>query len=400
MIQQQEPSGFTPTGNPAGAFETWAEINLDNLSHNIKLLKKNIGNSEIMAILKANAYGLHAPVIFRHLKEIGVRYFGVANVREALQLRGIDADASILILGNVHPRFISKAVQSGLTLTVFSPEFWQILKQFLSSPLKIHIKLNTGFNRLGFSCGKESIGIIKEICTHPMIRCEGIFTHLALGSAENDLAQFELFKSMVSMLEAEGLTFPIKHIADSNAAVTYPWARLDLIRAGSAMYGLKASYPGFEKLDLKGVYKIKSSVAQVRSVLKGEGISYDYDYRAPRDMRIAAITLGYGDGYPRNIKSENAFVIIRGQKAALVGAVCMDYCIVDVSNIKDAEINDEVLVYDTDLSSQVSPPVVAGFAGMSKNSSFTSLTARVPKVYIKDGKRFALEPLSGSIEDL
>ena len=396
MIQKQEPAGIAPDSS----FETWVEINLDNLSHNIGVFREFLGGAEIMAILKGNAYGLHAPSIFRHLRETGVRYFGVANVREAMQLRSIDQDASILILGNVHPRFIPKAIENKLTISVFSPEFWQILKQFLSSPLTVHIKLNTGFNRLGFSCNEESLSIIKEVCTHPMIRCEGIYSHLALGRAEDDFAQFERFKSMISKLEAEGLSFPIRHIADSNASVTYPWSRLDLIRAGSAMYGFKTSYPGFEELDLKGVYKLKSSVAQVRKVQKGEGISYEYAYRAPRDMITATLCFSYGDGYHRGVKSGNAFVIIRGQKAMLVGAMCMDSCIADVTDIPGVQINDEVLVYDSDPSSPVAPPVVAGFAGFSKDTSLNSITARVARVYIKDGRQFGLDPLSGNIEEL
>ena len=396
MTQQQEPAGY----NPAGSYETWVEINLDNLTHNIRVFRELLGKAEIIAILKGNAYGLHAPTIYRHLAEIGVRYFGVANIREAMQLRNINAGPSILVLGNVHPRFIPKAIEQKLSLTVFSPEFWQILKRLLTAPIGVHIKLNTGFNRLGFSCDKESVAVIKEICSHPMIRIEGIYTHLALGTQEDDRAQFDLFKSTIAMLEAEGLSFPLKHIAESNAAVAYPWSRMDAIRAGSAMYGFKTSYPGYKELDLRGVYKFKSSVAQVRNVKKGEGISYEYAYRAPRDMRTATISFSYGDGYHRGIKSGNAFVMIRGQKATLVGSMCMDSCMADVTDIPGVEINDEVLIYDSDSTSPLAPPVVAGFAGFSKDTSLNSITNRVARVYIKGGKRFGLDPLNGTVEEL
>jgi alanine racemase len=396
LKQTQGLSGFTPTGS----FETWAEINLDNITHNIRQLREYLGKTEIMAVLKSNAYGLHAPMIFRHLRELGIRYFAVANVREALQLRNIDADASILILGNVHPRFMSKAIENNLAITVFSQEFWQILKTYLSGPLSVHIKLNTGLNRLGFSCDKESVSIIKEICTHPMIRCEGIFSHLALVSTENDRAQFDSFRSMVSMLEAEGLSFPIKHIADSIGVATHPWSHLDLVRTGAVMYGLKARYSGYEKLNLKGAFTFKSSVAQIRTVPKGGGVSYDYAYRAPHDVKTATLAFGYVDGYPRNLGHGKGFVIIRGHKAPIIGVMCMDQCIVDASNVPDIQINDEVLIYETDESSPVSALAVAELAGTNKNSLFCSLAMRVPRIYIKNGKSFALDILSGNIEEL
>jgi len=384
---------------PVGKFETWAEINLDNMAHNVRLLKELFGNSEIMAVLKANAYGLYAPVIFRRLLESGVRFFAVANVREALQLRGVDAGASILVLGNVHPRFFEKAFQNKLTLTVFSPEFWNILKQHLSSPLTVHIKLNTGFNRLGFSCDKESICLIKEICTHPLIKAEGIFTHLSLASAEDDMAQFEKFTSMVSALEAEGLEFPFKHVTNSNAAIVYPWSRLNLVRVADLIYGLKAKGPGYEKLDLRGVLKLKSSVSQVRTVPKGSGVSYDYAYRAGEAIRTATLAFGYADGYPRNLGLGKGFVIIRGQKAPLIGIMCMDQCVADVSNIPDVQINDEVLVFETDESSPVSAAVVAGLSGTIKSALFSSLAARVPRIYINDKRSFSLDVLNGSVEE-
>jgi alanine racemase len=353
-----------------------------------------------MAVLKGNAYGHYAPVVFRHLLETGIRFFAVANIREALQLRAIDSSAPILIFGNVHPRFIPTAIENKLSLTVFSLEFWNALKPFLTSPLTVHIKLNTGLNRLGFSCDRESVGIIKEICTHPMIRCEGIYTHFAHASPAEDMAQFERFTSMVSALEAEGLSFPFKHIADSAAALAYPWSLLDLARLGDLVYGLKHDKPGFDKIDLRGALKLKSSVSQVRDVRKGEGVSYNYAYRAPDDIRTATLAFGYSDGYPRRLGNGKGFVIIRGQKAPILGNVCMDLCIVDVSNIPGVQMNDEALLFDTDEASPVSAAMLADLAGINRVSLLTSISPRVPRVFIKDGRRIAVDILNGTTKEI
>ncbi len=375
------------------SFETYAEINLDNITHNITALKKHVGNAEVMAVLKANAYGLDAPSIFKHLCSIGVKRFAVANFREAMELRQIDSQVPILIFGNINPENMETAINNNLTITVFSKEFWEILKQKIDKNVNVHIKLNTGFNRLGFECDDESVKIIKEIANNPFVNTEGVYSHLALGSEENDKAQFDLFTDMVSRLENEGIKFKFKHIADSISAVTYKWSHLDMVRLGAVMYGLKANYPGYDELGLKGTVRLYSSVSQVRKIKKGAGISYDYLFCAPEDMTVATVAFGYADGYPRNLGRENGFVLIHGQKATILGIMCMDQCVVDVTHISDVRVNDEVLLYETEDKSPVSVASVALLAGTNKNGLLSGITKRVAKVYIKNYERLSSEQL-------
>lgn len=361
--------------------ETYAEVRLENIAHNIGLLKKTVAPAEIIAVLKADAYGHGAAKVFETLLGQGIRRFAVANVHEALELRSIDENADILVFGNIAPDYIETAIENKLTLTIFSYDFWLLAAARLRGrSVKVHIKVNTGFNRLGFDYSCQSVREIAEICGSTGVTAEGIYTHFALYDYESDTEQFKLFNKFTGDLSAIGVNFPLRHIADSIAAVQYDWARLDAVRLGAVMYGLKAnSYDGYDRLSLKGSLRLYSSVVQVRNIKAGSAVSYGKSFVAGKDMKIAVVAIGYGDGYIR-VLSNKGCVVINGKVCPIIGLICMDSMIADITGV-EVDINDRALILETDADSPVSAAKLALYAGTNKNEIISSLTGRVKRVY-------------------
>lgn len=370
-------------------FDTSAYIYLDHIEHNLEEIRKRLGSStEIMAVLKADAYGHGAVEVAKVLADNNIRYFAVANLIEALELRKNSVDASILVFGRVSRNNMKTAIDKHLTLTIFDEQYADELLEVVektSVNAKIHIKIETGLNRLGFLPNQETLNIIKRLKTSPKIFIEGIYSHFALLNEENDRIQFEKFGNFIRKLEENNINIPLKHMSDSIAAVDYPWSHMDMVRLGSVLYGLKSYRKSFENINLKNAMKLVSTVSQVKTIFKGEAVGYDRSFVAACDTKIATLAFGYADGYPRCLSNKGC-VTIKGSRAPVVGKICMDQCMVDVSGIKDIKAGDQVIVYYDGSDGTVSVNDVAIWADTNKNEVLSRLHKRVPRIYVYKGE--------------
>lgn len=366
--------------------ETWAEIDLDALRHNIAQVKKLAGTAEVMLVLKGDAYSHGAVEVMKVAQENGLNRFAVANFYEAMELRTASNDADILIFGYVGPDNIPIAIEQRLMLTVFSAEYWRTIEPHVCRPVTVHIKVNTGFNRLGFDPLEVSYACIKSIIQTPLVSVESIYSHLALTSRAEDILQYNRLTDFCAQLENKGVTISKRHIADSISSVIYAWARLDMIRVGALLYGLKAAgYREYDTVDLRTTFKLYGTVSQVRTLRQGEGVSYDYIFRAPHDMPIATLTLGYADGMPRRL-SGRGHVVINGKRCPILELVCMDQSIVDISGAGDVRAGDKALIYDLEEDSEASIYQISTSIGTNKTDILAALGRRVTRVYKQDGQ--------------
>jgi len=355
-------------------------IDLDALRDNYRTLKALVGpRVAIAGVVKANAYGLGAPVIARALHEEGIDYLGVANLLEAVALRQSGEAYPLFVMGHTPDESLETGVAHQITLTIFSLHQARILEHIAlesGTTVKVHLKINTGFNRLGLSPTPESGIEIAEILKLPHLEVEGIFTHLALCSPEEDQKQLRAFKDFLGDL---GASFDLVHVADSISGIDYPDFRLDMIRPGAALYGLKSYHS--EDIHLRPVARFVTRVSHLNTLEPGEGVSYDFTFKAEKTTRIATLPVGYGDGYPRNL-SNRGHVLIRGMKAPIVGIICMDQMMVDVTLIPGVGPGDEAVLFGEGL------PVaeLAVLAATNKNEILARLASRIPRIYLEGGR--------------
>ncbi len=370
----------------------YAEIDLDAINHNVEQVKRAVGlDVKVMAVIKADGYGHGAQQVAESLNKIGVDAFAVAIIDEGIVLRKQGIQSSILILGYTSPYQYAELIQYGLTQTVFHYEMAEKISEFavlLNRTAKIHIKLDTGMNRIGFKPTEESIEIIKKIAKLPNIEIEGLFTHFARADEfDKSFAklQFERYITFANRLEEEGIHIPIKHVSNSAAIIDLKDYRLNMVRSGIMTYGL---YPSDEvnKKDiiLKPALSLKSHIIYIKEVEAGEGISYGSTYVTTRKTKIATIPVGYADGYPRALSSKGR-VLIRGQYAPILGRICMDQFMVDVTDVEGVQELDDVILVGRDGENYISVEEVS--AEHSFNYEFIcGLTRRVPRIYYQNGK--------------
>lgn len=368
--------------------DTYVEVNLDNIAYNMKNIKNMVGeNVKIAAVLKADAYGHGAIEVSKTVMENGADYIAVATLNEALEIRKRYKDYRILIMGFTPDRLLEYVVKNDITQSIFSYKQANLLSKLgykYNKVPAVHIKYDTGFNRLGFRDCTESIEEIASIANIKNVNVEGIFSHLALAGREEDEKQYIKFIAAIDKLKVMGIDFKYKHIEDSISAVDYPEYRLNMIRPGAIIYGIKGFHYGH--LDLKQALTFKTRISYVKEISEGEGVSYDYLWRAQRKSIIGTLPVGYADGYPRNL-SNKGFVTVHGKKAPIVGLVCMDQLMVDLTDIPQAKEGDEAIIYSNGEDNTMDLNTLAELAGTNKNEIIARISRRVPKVYIKDGKR-------------
>jgi len=367
--------------------DTYVEINLDNIAYNMKNIKAMVGEDvKIAAVLKADAYGHGAVEVAKIVMENGADYIAVATLNEALEIRNRYRNYRILIMGFTPDRLLEYIVKNDITQTIFSYRQAKLLSEiglkYNKKPV-VHIKYDTGFNRLGFKDNEKSIEEIAKITKLENIEVEGIFSHIALVNKEENEKQYNRFISAIEKLEKMGIEFKYKHIEDSISAVDYPEYRLNMIRPGAIIYGIKGFH--FGHLDLRQALTFKSRISYIKEVAIGEGISYDYLWKAERKSIIGTLPIGYADGYPRNLYNK-AYVTIHGKKAPVVGLICMDQLMVDLTDIPEAKEGDEVIVYSNGENNTMDLHTIAKLAGTNKNEIISRISRRVPKIYIKDGE--------------
>lgn len=367
--------------------DTIVEINLDNIVLNIKNIKEMVGeNVAIAAVVKANGYGHGASGIAQVLVENGADYLAVATLNEAMDLRKDFKDYNIFIMGVTPDEYLEEVVKNNIVQTIFSYRQAEILNElgikYNKKPV-VHIKYDTGFNRLGFKDCEESIEEIEKICKLKNINVEGIFSHFALAGRKEDDEQYSRFISAIDKLEKRGCTFKYKHIEDSISAVDYPEYRMNMVRPGAIIYGIKGFHYG--SLDLKQALTFKTKVYYIKKIAKGEGVSYDYLWRAERDSIIGTLPFGYADGYPRNLR-DKGYVTIRRKKAPIIGVICMDQCMVDLTDIPEACEGDEAIIYGDGTNNTLDIHNASQLAETNKNEIMSRIGMRSPRVYIKDNK--------------
>lgn len=384
-----------------GPFAVWAEIDLDAVAHNLNIVKQLVTSAEIMAVVKANGYGHGATAVARRAVQCGASKIGVARISEALSLREAGITEPILIFGYTPPALADVLIKNNLTQTVASLSYGQELShyaQYEDSRLSVHIKIDTGMGRLGFNTcepvtrSEESkageVGFIdqmNQLRKFQNLRQEGIFTHFAASDRLDKSSaskQLDLFKKHVALLESENMTFQIRHAANSGAVCTLPEAHLDMVRPGIMLYGLSPSDElRNDVIKLKPAMQIKAKIAQVKDVHKGFSVSYGHTHVTPEATRLATIPIGYGDGYSRHLSSLGT-MLVRGQRAPVVGRVCMDQTIIDVGHIKGVTTADEVTILGQQGNEIILADEIAHQLETINYEVVTSLMSRVPRIVV------------------
>lgn len=362
--------------------DTQIIVDLSRVAKNTAMIKDMVGpDVAVMAVVKANAYGLGAVKIAPYVIENGASYLAVATLSEAVELRNAYPDYPIFILGHTPDRYLGVVAEMNITQTIFSLDQAEILgceAEKRGVKAKVHIKVDTGFHRLGKVPSEGYAREVAEIFNVKGIEVEGIFTHLALANDEENRKQYKSFTDFIAMCESMGCRFKNKHIADSIACVDYPEFRMNMVRPGALIYGMRGYHKGY--LPVEQAISFRSAISEIHHIKKGEGVGYDYHFIAARDSVIATMPFGYADGYPRQFRDCGS-VLIRGKRVPVIGVICMDQCVADVTDIPDVKEGDEVIIYGDGSDGSMTIQEACDILGTNKNDVLCRLTARPPRIY-------------------
>lgn len=368
-------------------FRVKANINLDAICYNVVQIKKTIKEAtKIMIVIKADGYGHGAVAIAKALDKV-VDVYGIAIIEEGIQLRKEGIKKPLLILGYTPKEQYKELVAYNITQTIFQ---YDTAKELAKEALKqnkiakIHIKLDTGMSRLGFTNSRESIEEIKKISLLEGLEIEGIYTHFACADEKNKESaqkQFQQFTHMIHLLEKEGINIPMKHISNSAGTIDMPESNMDMVRCGIATYGLFPSGEvNHDNIDLKPALELKTHVSFIKEVEKGVGVSYGSTYVTNKNTKIATIPVGYGDGYPRRLSSKGR-ILIHGKSVPIIGRICMDQFMVDVTDIENIEQGDEVTLIGKDGDEVISVEEIADLIGTIHYEVVCNIGKRIPRLY-------------------
>lgn len=360
--------------------DTVVQVDLKRIAYNMDKIREMVGESvAVMPVIKANGYGHGALGVAPTLIEHGASYLAVATLTEALELRKEYSSYPIFILGHTPDRLLKYVVEKNITQTIFSQKQAKILSGIskeIGKNVKVHLKVDSGFHRLG----TDDILELENICAFEGIEVEGIFSHLALVNDEENKIQYDKFVAIIKELEKREIRFKYKHIADSISAVDYPEYRMNMIRPGALVFGLRGFHKGF--VDVKQSLNFVTRISQIHKVSKGEGVGYDYLWKAPKDTLIGTLPFGYADGYPRNLRNKG-YVTIRGIKCPIIGVICMDQCMVDLSGLSNIKEGEPAIIYGDGNNNSMSIEEASKLAETNKNEIVARITARPPREYIK-----------------
>lgn len=369
--------------NLTGYRSTWAEIDLDNLSHNFFQIKKIIAPSvKVMVTVKADAYGHGLVPVSQRLAANGVDYLGVACVDEGIKLREADIRIPILILGVVLRDSIEPLFHYNLTPMVCTEELAAALNQkaeIFNRPINIHIKVDTGMGRLGVIYS-QALKFIKKISLFKFIKIEGLFTHFPLADTNRDftLSQIDSFSRLISRLKQKGIHIPLLHTANSAGTINFPQSHFNMVRPGLLIYGI---YPDRGlRMNLKPVLSLKTKIVYVKRVPKGCGISYGHTYVTQRPATVVTLPIGYGDGYPRSLSNLSA-VLIRGRRFKISGRICMDQIMVDVGRTP-VKTGEEVVLIGQQGRGKILTQELADLSGTIPYEIVCGLGSRIRRVYL------------------
>ena len=375
----------------------YTKINLDNIQKNMQTVRDKFGEDMlIMGIVKANAYGHGAVEVAKALVEAGAGMFGVAAIDEAVELRENGVTAPILILGQIFRQDYATAIENDITCTVIDIVTAQGLSKKateLGKVAKVHIKIDTGMGRIGFQPDTEGESEIKTVFDLPNLKIEGAFTHFANADTVDKTsanAQKQNFVDFTDKLIKDGYNFPIRHMYNSASAMELTGYAGDMGRCGIMLYGLYPSDEMNRDYKLYPALEFKSSVSFVKSVKKGFTVSYGSTYVAEKDMKIATVPAGYGDGYPRYLSNKGE-VLIRGTRCKIVGRVCMDQFMADVTHIEDVKMGDKVTLIGEDKEERITVEELGEIADKFNYEFVCGLSKRIPRIFVKDKKVIGTE---------
>lgn len=372
----------------------YAEVDLDAIVDNMKNMKQNIApETKMIGVIKTDGYGHGSIPIAHELEKLDFMFgFAVATAEEAHNLRKAGITKPILVLGYTFPYAYEKMAEEEIRPAVFRYDTLQELSgaaHKAGKPVKVHIKVDTGMSRIGITPDEEGLKFVECAMKQKGIEIEGIFTHFAKADmadktdAEQQLQKFRNFIRMIQ--EKLHLEIPVKHCSNSAGILEMPEANMDVVRAGITLYGLYPSEEvSREAVPLCPALSFYSHVVYCKTIHKGQSVSYGGTYTAGEDVRVATIPIGYGDGYPRSL-SGKGYVLIHGKKAPILGRVCMDQFMVDVSSIPDVKEGDKVTLLGYDGEEQISAELLGELSGRFNYELVCDIGKRIPRVYLKDG---------------
>lgn len=369
---------------------TRAEIDLDKLSYNVNKMKEKLSShTKFMAVIKADAYGHGAVEIGRHLERLEVDYLAVAVLDEAMELREAGVTSPILLLSPIEPDTIPVAIKNNIAITVYSKDIASAVHNHaerIQKNVVVHLKIDSGMGRIG-ARNKEDAFMLCQTLTSDFIHIEGIYTHFAEAENVKDPSytkkQYKRFMAIVDDLKNHGLNFDITHCCNTAAALTYPEYHLDMIRTGISLFGYHPDETMTKTIDLKPIMKIVTHAAFIKEVEAGESIGYGRSFITQKPSKIATILLGYADGIPREL-SNRWHLSMNDDEAPIIGRICMDQLMVDVTNLEGFNKDDE-LVYIGDPAEGY--PSIYTMADMTDSFHYEILCGigkRIPRVYIKN----------------
>jgi alanine racemase len=391
----QSVTGHTWEGRPV-----WAEVDLDALALNIRLLKARANGAALMAVVKANAYGHGAVAVARAVLSAGADRLGVICVDEGEQLRRAGITAPILVMGHTPATDAARLVDLGLTGTVASRETAEALAGAAAQRgvrRAIHLKVDTGLNRYGLT-PSEALALGGWLRDAPSLEAEGVFSHFASADEADKgytLDQYARFRQV-----SEGLAWvPLRHVSNTATLLDMPDLSLEMVRPGLGIYGLYPSGDVRRDLGLVPVLSLKSRVVRLTPLASGDSVSYGRTWRAVRPSLVGLVMCGYADGLPRSLSNRGS-VLVRGQRAPIVGRICMDMCMVDVTDVADVAAGDEVVLIGRQGEEKITADEVAGLAGTISYEVLCAISARVPRLYLRAGEIVSRQTLVQEPQEL
>lgn len=376
------------------AYRACAEIQLDALEHNIREIRSAIGDAtKLMCVIKTNAYGHGAVVLARELAAMGADSFAVATLDEGIELRNHGIIQPILVLGFIAKEQYPDMIRHHIMPSVFTYSMAKdidAVAESMHAVADIHIKIDTGMSRIGFKAEPMTVQrIVMMNSLRKNLRIQGIFTHFACADCADDamtIEQMQRFNEVVNQLEECGVHIPVKHCANSAAIMQYPGMNLNMVRAGIILYGLYPSEEIDKSIDLQPVMQLKSHVVYIKTVEAGTAVSYGATYVCPRTTKIATVSIGYGDGYPRALSNKGR-VLIGSQSYRIIGRICMDQLMVDITDaVDEIKQGDEVVLIGRQGSECIPVEEVAAVNDSFNYEVVCNVNRRIPRVYSRGGE--------------
>ncbi len=374
---------------PQWSRPTWAEVDLGVIGRNLRLIKQMVGpHRSIMAIVKADAYGHGAKQVARVALRAGADWLGVAFPEEGAELRDSGIAAPMVVLGPVFPEQVGLALGKDLSVSVSGMELARALEQEAAKRgvwAKVHVKVDTGMGRLGIPLD-QALDFLRKLSSLPHLMIEGLYTHLATAEEPNShfaMEQLSRFLEVDQKARALGIKIPFRHAANSAGLLFFEQSRLDIVRPGIMIYGCSPNPDAPNPLPLGPALSWKTRVAHLKGVEAGESISYGRTFVASGPMKVAVLPLGYGDGLPRKL-SNRGEVLIRGHRAPIVGMICMDMTIVDVTSVHGVELGDEVVLVGRQEGQEIRAEEMAQWAGTISYEILCGIGKRVPRLYLEE----------------